>query len=635
MPAATTTAPNTAREIRLLELPQLRLESGEAEAGSIMVYPTWTPTPLPPRRSSLLQVRVPRQVHRPRKGPNRQRQEGEDEYGPYPLTLGWPRGKDRCRGEHVRHGFMLHERFNKGLEPDYDWDMVVRHAAPGLRKTMLARIGSEDELEQEAFRMAKDGENGYNLVRDIDLNQEILELLKEWFEGQDKSEPGILDVSPGQALRLRLLRAILEAPEDLPLESGQAWVPNYSSIGEQFVRAKFEEDVEEGLKARFGEDRAIAALAVIVEEKDQEKEQILRELKEAEEEAFSVGGDISKPHRRYKRQAREHGYVGCQIDETETIPDDPDSQIVHVNKVGIFGPSPASYWWTRVAACGHLVGPDYPLELLLYADDLEALGIGEYAVLQIWGEVHEVLRAYGVDPDTQAKLLESWKTKVGGRYAGLLDSYMLDITIEVVKARDSTAAGGRDDGETLLSRTMDKTDSKGTGLWSVVEALQAAVPAPSLAASLLARQMSMVRSERLENAAAVPLPEPKLKGTWNSEMEEDLFWAAAFAIIASYAQMFQCLRKMDEVFEFGLNLPATIATFRAGCILQGFLLEPMTKAFEDNPKLPNLLSAFRPEIEDNLHGFKRILSKMTNETGVTVHPTRAVPWESQKRSRQT
>jgi 6-phosphogluconate dehydrogenase len=35
---------------------------------------------------------------------------------------------------------------------------------------------------------------------------------------------------------------------------------------------------------------------------------------------------------------------------------------------------------------------------------------------------------------------------------------------------------------------------------------------------------------------------------------------------------------MDEKFEFGLKLPATIATFRAGCILQGFLLEPMTKA---------------------------------------------------------
>mmetsp|Transcript_47209 Transcript_47209/g.110387 ORF Transcript_47209/g.110387 Transcript_47209/m.110387 type:complete len:663 (-) Transcript_47209:71-2059(-) len=243
---------------------------------------------------------------------------------------------------------------------------------------------------------------------------------------------------------------------------------------------------------------------------------------------------------------------------------------------------------------------------------------GEYAVLQIWGEVHEVLKAYGVDGDVQAKLLESWKVKTGGRYAGLLDSYMLDITVEVVKAKDSAIAGGQEDGSPLLSRTMDKTDSKGTGLWSVVEALQAAVPAPSLAAALLARQMSMVRPERLENAAAVPLPTPSDKGSWSAEMEEDLFWATAFAIIASYAQMFQCLRKMDEVFEFGLQLPATIATFRAGCILQGFLLEPMTKAFEENPKLPNLLSAFKPEIQDNLHRFKRILGKVTKETGVTV-----------------
>ena len=42
---------------------------------------------------------------------------------------------------------------------------------------------------------------------------------------------------------------------------------------------------------------------------------------------------------------------------------------------------------------------------------------------------------------------------------------------------------------------------------------------------------------------------------------------------------------MDEKFDFGLQLPKTIATFRAGCILQGFLLEPMTKAFEDRPDL--------------------------------------------------
>jgi len=242
---------------------------------------------------------------------------------------------------------------------------------------------------------------------------------------------------------------------------------------------------------------------------------------------------------------------------------------------------------------------------------------GEYAVLQIWGEVHEVLKAYGVSGDSQAKLLESWKTRKGGRYEGLLASYMLDITVEVVKIKDSESAGGSNDGSLLISRTMDKTDSKGTGLWSVVEALEAAVPAPSLVAAVLARQMSMLRAERLANSAAVKLPSAQT-GSWTAEMEEDLFWAAAFAIIASYAQMFQCLRKMDEKFEFGLNLPATIATFRAGCILQGFLLEPMTKAFEDNPSLENLLTAFGPEIKEYLPRYKRLVSQVTRETSVTV-----------------
>merc|ERR1712232_1138289 len=201
-----------------------------------------------------------------------------------------------------------------------------------------------------------------------------------------------------------------------------------------------------------------------------------------------------------------------------------------------------------------------------------------------------------------------WQTKRGGRYDRLLKSYMLDITVEVVKAKDSTIAGGADDGSLLISKTIDKTDSKGTGLWSVVEALGAACPAPSLVASVIARQMSMLKEERQSNADILKLSDTK-PSKWTKELEDDLFWAAGFAIIASYAQMFQCLRKLDEVFEFGLNLPATIATFRAGCILQGFLLTPMTKAFEENPKLPNLIDAFAPELKENLARYKRLIGK--------------------------
>merc|ERR1719182_265737 len=140
-----------------------------------------------------------------------------------------------------------------------------------------------------------------------------------------------------------------------------------------------------------------------------------------------------------------------------------------------------------------------------------------------------------------AQILDSWKTKTGGSHANFLSSYMLDITVEVMRMKDSAGAGGVDDGKLLVEKTMDKIGSKGTGLWSVQEALGVGCPAPSLAEAVLARQLSMVRDERLVNSKAIKIPTTS-KAAYTPEDIEDLFWGAAFSIVASYAQMFQCLR---------------------------------------------------------------------------------------------
>jgi len=241
---------------------------------------------------------------------------------------------------------------------------------------------------------------------------------------------------------------------------------------------------------------------------------------------------------------------------------------------------------------------------------------GEYAILQIWGEVHAILAAWGIPGNEQAKILEGWKTKAGGAHKHLLSSYMLDITVEVCRAQDELTK----DGSLLITKTMDKIGSKGTGLWSVQEALGVGCPVPSLAEAVIARQMSMHRDERLENAKAIKFD--GLTCAYDDNDLEDLFWAAALAIIASYAQMFQCLRELDKEFSFGLNLPATIATFRAGCILQGYLLTPMTKAFEENPNISNLMVAFAPEIVENMPRFKRAITKVIQCTN-TASPVMA------------
>ena len=332
---------------------------------------------------------------------------------------------------------------------------------PKTLDLVLKELGATDvkELEREAFRMAAGGEHGCSLAKNEKLHSQLRQLWKDWLEAQDLGEEGLLHQAEGQPLYLRLLRGLLEAAgdpdreflrraeeglplgileplprtphvfeeqlkwplENAPWEASLAWVPNYSSVEEHlaFAKEKFDEDVEEGLmarmtlrefKERYGENSAIASLAIIVEDelKDKkriihdathgvrvnhrikcrdkirapgarEKKQLLREMIDEKRVAFSVVGDISKAHRRYKHQPSEHGFMGCQLSTEETIPGDPDSQLVYVNLVGTFGLSCASYWWTRIAACGvrlvyHLLGPRFPLDLLLYADDLESLG---------------------------------------------------------------------------------------------------------------------------------------------------------------------------------------------------------------------------------------------------------------------
>lgn len=233
---------------------------------------------------------------------------------------------------------------------------------------------------------------------------------------------------------------------------------------------------------------------------------------------------------------------------------------------------------------------------------------GEYAILQLWGEAFNVLSDFGATNEEIAAIFEDWKSKK------LLDSYMLDISIEAAKAKDT-------DGSYLTTKVMDRVGSKGTGLWSAQEALEIGCPAPSLNMAVISRQMSMVRGERIANAKYLKVATDNRdeKVTRTSPFVAKLYDALAISIIASYAQMFQCLREQDKVHNFGLNLPATIATFRAGCILKGYLLQPMTKAFEENKDLPNLMCAFGNEINAaSLRNYREVLGEVTAKSATSI-----------------
>ena len=201
--------------------------------------------------------------------------------------------------------------------------------------------------------------------------------------------------------------------EDEPFMQEEIWRSNYQSVEEhvQFVRDHFDEECSEGLmekltiaeaKERYGDRIAISSLAVLVEENHngkkrvihdathgtkvnnrircrdktrspsaREKQYLLAYFQKNRCSVFSLVGDISKAHRRFLHAPEERGLLACRILESD--------QFIYINRVGTFGLACASYWWGRIAGAGirlthELLGPTMPVELLLFADDLEALG---------------------------------------------------------------------------------------------------------------------------------------------------------------------------------------------------------------------------------------------------------------------
>ena len=201
--------------------------------------------------------------------------------------------------------------------------------------------------------------------------------------------------------------------EDDPYMKSEVWRDNYESVGdhESFVRQQFEDECSEGLmekltleeaKQRFGDRIAISSLAVLVEEAHgnkrrvihdathgtkinnrikcrdkqrspgaREKRYLLSYYRSRGDVVFSLVGDISKAHRRFLHDPLEHGLLACRVKSSD--------KHIYINKVGTFGVASASYWWGRIAGAGirlvhEFLGPEMPIEMLIFADDLESLG---------------------------------------------------------------------------------------------------------------------------------------------------------------------------------------------------------------------------------------------------------------------
>ena len=202
--------------------------------------------------------------------------------------------------------------------------------------------------------------------------------------------------------------------------------------------------------------------------------------------------------------------------------------------------------------------------------------------------------------EEMAELFEEWNK-------GILASYLIEITAEILKKKDDLV----DDGGFLVDQILDKTGMKGTGRWSVQEAAEQSVAAPIIASALDSRYISGRKKEREEAEKVLKGPDTtNMPSVDKQQLLDDLQNALYCAKVASYAQGLGVIEAASNKNEWNVDLALCASMWRGGCIIRADLLGKITKAFQSNPELKNLLvdPGFSQELNDRHMAWRRIVT---------------------------
>jgi len=200
----------------------------------------------------------------------------------------------------------------------------------------------------------------------------------------------------------------------------------------------------------------------------------------------------------------------------------------------------------------------------------------EYADMQLIAEAYDLLRyAVGLEPGQAAETFRQWNT-------GRLDSYLIEITAEVLAHTDAVT------GQPFVDIVLDQAEQKGTGRWTVQDALDLGVPVSGIAEAVFARSLSGHADLR---QAARSLPGPKHENpSQGAEFADQVEQALYASKLVSYAQGWNMMDVGSREFDWGIDLGRIAVIWRGGCIIRAAFLDRIRAAYATNPDLPTLLA---------------------------------------------
>ena len=200
----------------------------------------------------------------------------------------------------------------------------------------------------------------------------------------------------------------------------------------------------------------------------------------------------------------------------------------------------------------------------------------EYGMMQLIAESYDLMKeGLGLDSEDLREVYDGWA-------ASELKGYLIEITARVFAKEDSET------GHYLIDLIVDEAQEKGTGKWTVVDAMELRVPVPTIAAAVSMRDQSYRKEERLQATKVFR----KRQRAFAEEVEgfvTSLHKAMMSAILVSYAQGMALLQSASVEYGYGLDPEEVVRVWGGGCIIRSDLLAPIREAYRNRPDLGNPL----------------------------------------------
>ncbi|MGZ4972381.1 MAG: decarboxylating NADP(+)-dependent phosphogluconate dehydrogenase, partial [Limisphaerales bacterium] len=220
----------------------------------------------------------------------------------------------------------------------------------------------------------------------------------------------------------------------------------------------------------------------------------------------------------------------------------------------------------------------------------------EYGDMQVIGEAYQLMRdGLGMTADEMSQVFAEWNK-------GDLDSYLIEITANILKFKDA-------DGQPIVDKIVDAAGQKGTGKWTVINSAELGIPITLIAEAVYARCVSALKNERIAAAKKLKGPQKKISGD-RAKFIENIRLALYGSKIISYAQGYMLMRAAAKEYKWNLNYGGIALMWRGGCIIRSRFLGKIKEAYDNDPKLTNLLldKFFRGEIKKCQRGWRNVVA---------------------------